>query len=646
MKLLLTIIFLFGLKLFAQNKTVVDSLVKDLTIQKTDTGRLKTLSELAFLYATNMPTQSLEYANQQKQLADKVNIPKFTANALNDIAIANFYLGKFNTALEFNKASLAIRERLGSKSLMVSSLNKIAIIYQEIGNYDTAAVYQFKILKLAEELNDSSFIGKTYNNLSLVFNNLKNYKQADLYAKLAISVGLKFNDKSAIAGGYGNLASNFDNQNIFDSARFYYEKSLLILTEEDDLGGQATIFNNLGVIFRKEKNNVDGLAAYKKAYDIASRMENENDRTLYGANIGQVLIELKRYNEAYNYLSDAIKISSPLHNWETLKTAYNGMSIYYFLQKNTDSGFYYKNLSDAVTDSSFNLNSSKQISGIQSKYDFEKKENAITLLHKENTIQKLTITKNRVYLWVALGLLLASILITYLLLNRNKIKQETKLQAAVIQQQDLATKGIIDAEERERKRIAGDLHDGVGQLFSTVKMNMEILIEKFLTKEPTADLLAQKTMALVDESCGEVRSIAHQIMPNALMKAGLVSAVRDFINKIPTDKLKIAIQTEGINQKLDDSTETVLYRVIQESVNNVIKHADATQLDITLLSDATEITLTIEDNGKGFDSTNPQKMEGIGLKNIASRIALLKGSFDISSAAGKGTMIAIHIPLV
>jgi two-component system NarL family sensor kinase len=246
---------------------------------------------------------------------------------------------------------------------------------------------------------------------------------------------------------------------------------------------------------------------------------------------------------------------------------------------------------------------------------------------------------------VIVSLFIAALLMGGLFYNRHKLKQEARLQAEVIHQQALASKGIIEAEERERKRIAGELHDGVGQLFTTVKMNMEILMERFLVRRPDADVLAEKTMAMVDESCVEVRSIAHQLMPNALIKSGLVTALRDFINKIPSEKLKITIETKGIDKGLENTTETVLYRVIQESVNNVIKHADATALDILLLCDKNEITVSIEDNGKGFNTAGMDKFAGIGLKNMISRVEYLKGSVDISSSPGKGTLVAIFIPL-
>jgi two-component system NarL family sensor kinase len=133
--------------------------------------------------------------------------------------------------------------------------------------------------------------------------------------------------------------------------------------------------------------------------------------------------------------------------------------------------------------------------------------------------------------------------------------------------------------------------------------------------------------------------------PNALLKSGLSSAVKEFIDKIDSRVLKVNLYSEGLNERLDSNIETVLYRVIQECVNNVIKHSGANELDISLIKDTDGIAATIEDNGKGFSVNEKGKTEGIGLKNISTRIEYLKGTVDFDSSPGKGTLVAIHVPL-
>ena len=133
-------------------------------------------------------------------------------------------------------------------------------------------------------------------------------------------------------------------------------------------------------------------------------------------------------------------------------------------------------------------------------------------------------------------------------------------------------------------------------------------------------------------------------MPAALLSKGLPDAVDELISKISSDQLKVNFHSEGFDERLDSNTETILYRVIQECVNNMIKHADATELDISMIKDKDGISVTIEDNGKGFHYDAEKADEGIGLKNIRSRILFLKGTVDFDSSPGNGTLVAIHIP--
>ena len=203
----------------------------------------------------------------------------------------------------------------------------------------------------------------------------------------------------------------------------------------------------------------------------------------------------------------------------------------------------------------------------------------------------------------------------------------------------------MEAEEKERQRIAKDLHDGVGQMMSAAKLNLSAIENELPFKDDMQKEALLRIIKLVDDSCKEVRAVSHNMMPNALLKAGLSSAVREFINQIDQKVLKVNLHSEGLNERLDSNTETVLYRVIQECVNNVIKHAGATQLDISLIRDTDGISATVEDNGKGFDTTDSSKNSGLGLKNIQARVEYLKGTVDFDSSPGKGTLVAIHVPL-
>ena len=287
---------------------------------------------------------------------------------------------------------------------------------------------------------------------------------------------------------------------------------------------------------------------------------------------------------------------------------------------------------------------------LQKKIDSANAAQRLLTLNRQARIQQLEIEKQRLLNTRKNTIIVVILLVTALLCllgysyyRRYKLKQAAKLQAYVAEQQQMAAESILAAEENERKRIAGDLHDGLGQMMSAAKMNLSV-IESEMNFDSTEQQSAfEKVIKLIDDSIKEVRTVSHTMMPNALLKAGLASAIAEFIKQIDKRVLRIQLHTEGLNERIDQNTESILYRVVQECVNNVIKHSGATQLDIALIKSDNKIEATIEDNGKGFDTKT--LFSGIGLKNIQSRIQFLKGEIEWSSQPGEGTLVAFHVPI-
>ena len=242
-------------------------------------------------------------------------------------------------------------------------------------------------------------------------------------------------------------------------------------------------------------------------------------------------------------------------------------------------------------------------------------------------------------------LVILGILLGYTQYRRYKWRQEAEMQANILRQQEMAATAVLEAEEAERSRIATDLHDGVGQIMSAAKMNLSAYEQNLTFKNSSEKESFEKIISLIDTGCKEIRSVSHSMMPNALLKNSLAAAIREFTDNLDHNSLKVHLYTEGFDESFNSNIETVLYRVIQECVNNVIKHSGASVLDISLVKEDKEITATIEDNGKGFDSSANEKKEGIGLKNIRTRIEYLKGTVDFKSKPGEGTLVALHIPL-
>ncbi len=219
------------------------------------------------------------------------------------------------------------------------------------------------------------------------------------------------------------------------------------------------------------------------------------------------------------------------------------------------------------------------------------------------------------------------------------MSEKLLIEKNLIQQQ--RTQAVLEAEERERIRIARDLHDGVGQTLAAARMTLG----NYVSQKKIESSEMQNSLDLLEDSIKEIREISHNMMPSSLTKFGLSSALKQFTNKINAlGKIEIELQIIGFKERFDEKIELVLYRIIQEIISNIIKHAEAKKVNIELVRHDQELILIVEDNGCGFDTANTEN-HGIGLKNIATRVEYLNGNINFDSSIGKGTSVVIEIPL-
>ncbi|MEO7983408.1 MAG: sensor histidine kinase, partial [Bacteroidota bacterium] len=291
-----------------------------------------------------------------------------------------------------------------------------------------------------------------------------------------------------------------------------------------------------------------------------------------------------------------------------------------------------------VKDSIYKINSATALAEMQTKYEVQKKENTIIQ-------QNYNLTRKNYFIYGIAIILAATLLSGYAFLRNRKKTQQLKIQHLEAEQKQKTIHAVMQAEEEERKRIAGDLHDSVAQKMVVAKMNLESLGNKINEMSGPEQKIYQNIATLLEESTTEVRNLSHSMMPQAFSHSGLTDAVKDFLDKVPVRDLQIHFDAEGDFTGMKENTSLMIYRVIQEAVQNVLKHAKATTLDIAMITENNECDITIEDNGIGFNSTAPGLKQSAGLKNIQSRIDYLNGKLEINSHPGKGTVLAFFIPL-
>lgn len=222
------------------------------------------------------------------------------------------------------------------------------------------------------------------------------------------------------------------------------------------------------------------------------------------------------------------------------------------------------------------------------------------------------------------------------------IRENLNFQKVIIQQKEDGLIAILSAQEEERERIARDLHDGVVQQIGSVLLRARIILTKLnlINKKEAVDLLKS-----LENSNEDLRIISHQMMPRTLKELGIVSAIDDLLNKsLGFSKIDFVFEHFNIEARIDKKYEILLFRVLQELINNIIKHSKANNVNIQLFKTKEALVLLVEDNGIGIDTSKSKN--GIGLQNIFSRIGTVKGSVHFESNAKKGTLVTVKIPYV
>lgn len=586
---------------------------------------------------------NIAYAQDQRHAIDSMSkrLKKSTGKekAALYVAIANEYRHiSGDTSLVYAKKGVAYAQKYKNKMAEAGGYSLIGIVYKNRGDFESSLKYQLKGLKIAEKLNDGPELASANNNIGILYKKMRRWDEALQYYTKANHYAKRFSSKSTVALIYNNIGTIYLQKEMWDKVEAYYDTSILYAEQSGDTYAMATVLANIGDLYLGQEKYDKAIEVTKQCLGYDRANEDKYGMFMSYFQLARAYSELHDYPQFELYADSAEHIARTEQLNRELIDLISWKSTVSLLIKDTATAFRFYHEARTINDSILTETTAKQVSELQTQYETEKKEQKIALQQSE-------LGRKNIIIGSICVLMLLVALLAYSYYNRYKLKQHTKLQKAVMREQELATEAVIEAEEKERKRIAGDLHDGVGQLMSAARMNLSLVANEVKFENEEQKAAFEKALSLVDDSCKEVRAVSHNIMPNALLKAGLASAIRDFLHKIDHRVLEVNLYADGINDRLPSNIEMVLYRVVQECVNNVIKHSGASKLDITLIKDEDGITVTVEDNGKGFNPTEKQAEDaGIGLKNMQTRIHYLKGTIEWDTAPGKGTVVMINVP--
>lgn len=617
-----------------------DSLLKIAALEKSDTAKLKLLVETANrLYDMGQKDKMLTVVEQCRQLLKKTPFVPSQIEIYRLLADYYGFGGQPDHRHLYADSMITLSRKanyiLGEgKGLATKALAFVIDLKME-----KATEHYKAAISIFEKVNDTKWLAKCYKGLGNSLLQIRDaagaIQQYKLAAMMFKNAGLK-NDEGLV---FANIARAFITRNMLDSAIDYNDKAGLIANQLPEAVQLQFMVNMSAAEFQSKKGRYAAAnAAIQKAQKIAALKQDVNMLGAVYYISGNMAVDQKDFRTALKYSLLSHEIHQKSGNYSMQVESLKELSKAY-----ANAGDYKKAYQTRVDymmlqDSMYSSKSAKEISELNVKFQTSEKEKKIaeqTLLITNKNIR----LRNLLFSLLAAGLLISLLLILYF--QRRKTFQQSLITLKKEQEISLL-KALMTGEEKERNRLARELHDGLGGILAAAQM----LISNVDTNGQQEDLMKkQKASELVSQAASESRRIAHNLLPETLLRYGLDEALKEYSQSITESKLiQLDYESVGMHLTLDQSAGLSIYRIIQELVNNIVKHSGATEALVQLHQEEGKLSVTVEDNGKGF-APQQNGQTGIGLSNIRSRVSYLNGSLDIRSEEQKGTSVYIEIQL-
>lgn len=625
---------------FAQDKHVIDSLYRAFHAEKHPTKKIDLLYNIAneqddagnpedgFRYADSLELLSkaahypkglaracdmrgwalglkgelvaaLPVFHQQLDIFTKINDLEGQGRALTNIGSTWHDMEVNDSAIVYYLRSLDVKEQIGNKGDIAASLANIANIYSDMNAYDKAIEMLQRALRIRRELGEEKRTMFTLNNLAVAYGKKGDAQKSMAYADTGIVIALKYNNKMVAGVICGGISHVLNEQKRYAESISWCEQSMAYLTAVNREANMVYPLVNMATAYIGLNQFAKGLEVNQRGWDIMQKL----------------------------------KLQEPLDDFhKNFADAYAGLGDY-------KNAFYWHKTYFTRIDTITKKGNLNKIANIEAKYNLAKKDQEISEQRAENFRQ-------RVALIALLASLLAAAILGYLFYNRFRLRKKAELDAAVIREQKLGLSAVIEAQEAERKRIARDLHDGIAQELVALKLGFDALGRRIGKVAPEESPRLLELGEQLNASCSEVRSIAHVMSPPALEQQGLAPSLELLLrHTLEHAGLEAKFNAHHLPLHLDEKTEIGLYRIAQELLNNIVKHARAAKVMVELFQSDNQLVLRVEDDGTGFDFDAARNRGTMGVLNILSRVSALSGEFFSEQRSPQGTVSLVRVPV-
>ncbi len=542
-------------------------------------------------------------------------------------------------------AELENHEQLGNTS------NNIGLTHWHTGNYKDALDHFFNALDHYDKADLLETRGNIHNNIGLIYAGLDNFKKAWEHYNLAYSNYFQEDNLHGIGAVLTNKGLLKLTQEQPDSAMHFMEQSIAYKQDSGDDYGLCISLESKGRI-QFSQNAIDSaIASFEESLELAESLGYSHGIVRAKRGLATVYLEKGTYEIALDLAGQALASAEEIDNKKLTYQVHETISEIHEASGNFNQSLAHYKAATTLRNQSINTSRLHQVYDLEIQRTSKKNLQEIEQLNQEKEIQQLHLDQKDIELrrkntMIVLIIVVFVFILTggYFVYNSYRHRQQANLQKAYLRNKEYRSRAAIEAELQERKRIGQELHDGLGQMLSVMRLNIGVLKRKKTLDPEKQTELYNATIQTVDRAFREVRNISHNLAPAILSEMSLEQAVKSLTKQInQSNQVTVDLETMGLDNIHDNIIETTIYRAVQELTNNALKHSMADQLFIQVISDKHQASVLVEDNGQGFDIHTYH--HGTGLKNIQTRIENLNGTLHMDTRENRGSIIQIFIPI-
>jgi signal transduction histidine kinase len=634
---LLKFILILYLLLFCFVAQAQDTALQRILSLPDDTAKVDQLNAYSNKLIDTDIQKATVLCQQSLALAAKLNYPGGTGAACIAIGYANAVSGNHREAIRNYQAAITQFQKAGRIDQVARCVANIGVMYEILGKPDSTMHCYMQAAQTLENTTDSVSLGHVYSSIGVLHGNNKNYPKALFYKSKALAIARQQQNAGLLVEVLTELADTYGEMNQPQKGISFAYEALPLAKQINTAPVLATMSYTLSAL-QAGLHRADSAIHYaRRAIHYASIT---NDKTMYTAsalNLAEGYNLQNRQPERLTVLKEALQQGTKAGAILVLDDVYKNMAdAHYKLGQYRDAYEAYINYT-LYKDSALNETRNRTIAELQVKYETAQNEKVLSQKQLQLTQKDLQIQRSYNYLYYTIAGLVVALLVTALMLlqSRHKKLVHAKQLQAVEQQKELQLlQAVMQGEERERSRIAKDLHDGVAGMLAAVKMHFSSIPMDCSRSTHTEGYL--QGMHLLNEAAAEVRKTSHNLMPEVLFQHGLDEALRRYCSSLYNSKtLQVQYDSWGAISRFKDSFELSVYRIVQELINNIIKHSKASLATVQLNQQESLLCISIEDNGVGFGK--PEAItDGMGLRSLRSRIKAMNGRMEMNTDPASG----------